>query len=993
MIPKLTYHSALSETLKNLLSELRHQGFQGDIETQFGARIVGATDNSIYQIVPDALCFPKTSDDIALLLTLCSSDPYRDVAVTPRGGGTGTNGQSLNSGLIVDVSRHMNQILEIQPKEKWARVQPGVVLDQLNASLKSFGLFFAPDLSPSSRATIGGMVGTDACGKGSRVYGKTSDHILKLELILSDGSRYFSEPCHEEELDKTWDKNSLAEAAVTTVRDIARDKKDLIKEKFPDLTRFLSGYNLNMVRDDSGNFNLNYLISGSEGTLAFTSEIKVKLTPLPKHKALVVVKYPDFSSCLSAAQMLLKTDPAAIETIDDTILKLARDDVIWHKVSKFFSQPNDDAVGAVNLLEFIADSETELAEQLQHASRLLEDAEALKSHRGYQVAHAPEDITSLWSLRKKGVGLLGNRPGNRRPIAFVEDTVVPPENLAAYIKEFRALLDSHNLDYGMFGHVDVGCLHVRPALDIKSPEDEALVRKISDGVKDLVLKYGGVIWGEHGKGLRSEYMPEFFGEELYQDLRRIKGAFDPENRLNPGKICCPIHHDSEVTKLDEVPMRGSLDRQILPELQETFGVSMNCNGNAACFNYSVDDVMCPSYKITREKLHSPKGRAGMLREWARQLSEAKKAQPTTSGQDGGGDLDFSREVYEALDGCLSCKGCTHTCPIKVDIPEQKSRFLEHYHTRYPRPLKDKFFARGERIHYRLLGMPRIHNSLISIPGVKAVMKHVVGLVDLPKLSVPNYKSLARAESLPLLDLKKGRPSLGQREAVILLPDAITSFYEAEVFIASAKFIRNLGVDCYIGPFINNGKALHVKGFLSEFRSAVAESMEVLEALNDTGAKIVGMDPAITLTYREEYPRYTKTKVPQVYLLHEWLSDFVKKHPVKQKHSQSAVGLFNHCGESSAQPGIRGEWQRIFKAFGLDVKTVVTGCCGMAGAFGHERHHESLSKSIFEQNWASKLNAFETILATGASCRTQMDRIDKNIAVKHPLEWLSELKDA
>ncbi|WP_143302103.1 FAD-binding oxidoreductase, partial [Candidatus Entotheonella palauensis] len=584
MIPQLTEQEALSPIVLSFIEALQQSEFTGDVDTHYGGRLIASTDNSIYQVTPQAVLFPRSQADVRTLLTLANQPEYASLTFTPRGGGTGTNGQSLTEGVVVDLSRHMNQILEVNYDEGWARVEPGVVLDQLNAHIKSHGVFFAPELSPSNRATIGGMVSTDASGKGSRIYGKTSNHILALDIVLTDGSAWHSVPLDAETLKEIKSGDDVIHRIHRGIDDIVTAKQELIKESFPKLTRFLTGYNLAHVYGQDGQFNLNAILSGSEGTLAFVTGIKVKLTPLPTVKRLIVAKYLSFDDSLRAANILVQADPAAIETVDDTIVTLARQDVVWDRVGKFFSQPGDEQVKSINLIEF-AGNDADTVESQTKALCAQLDALIGQDHEavGYQLAVSDADIASLWELRSKGVGLLGNAEGNRRPIPFVEDTVVPPEHLAAYIKEFRQVLDQHGLEYGMFGHVDVGCLHVRPALDLRDEDDEKLIRIITDAVKNLVLKYGGVVWGEHGKGLRGEYMPEFFGPELYGDLRRIKQLFDPANKLNPGKLVTPIDHPDQVKKLDNVPLRGHRDRQIPAAVREDFDVSIHCNGNGACF--------------------------------------------------------------------------------------------------------------------------------------------------------------------------------------------------------------------------------------------------------------------------------------------------------------------------------------------------------------------------------------------------------------------------
>lgn len=996
MIPRLDHIDALPPLFINYFKDLRESEFSGDIEVSYAERLMAATDNSIYQMLPQGILFPKSDLDIKCVLKLAAKPEYQSITFSPRGGGTGTNGQSLNNGVVLDLSRHMNHVLEVNIEKGWARVQPGVVLDQLNEQVKGDGVFFAPDLSPSNRATIGGMVSTDACGKGSRIYGKTSNHIVELKLIFMDGTDWLSQKLDAETLELLCAGEGVLPKALSAVSTITRKKAKLIAEKFPKLTRFLSGYNLKMVWDEQGTFNLNYLIAGSEGSLCLISEIKLKLTPIPKAKVLIVAKYRDFSHSLRAAKTLLHSDPAAIETVDGKILGMARHDNIWHEVGAHFNGPQDHLVQSINLIEFVGDDEEATKNKALKLCKDLDDQMGLPDAAlGYVLTEDEKQIKSLWALRKKGVGLLGNRPGSRRPVPFVEDTVVPPEKLADFIGRFRAILDGHGLEYGMFGHVDAGCLHVRPALDLQNPDDEALVRRITDEVKNLVLEYGGIIWGEHGKGLRSEFMQEFFGEELYEDLRTIKTAFDPDNRLNPGKICTPHNCDHGLIKLDEAPMRGQFDRQIKENLQKTFQLSLLCNGNGACFNYNPHDVMCPSYKLTRHRLHSPKGRAGLIREWARQLSRAgfnaldksKKSALSIAAAQG----DFSHEVLASMEGCLSCKACSSSCPIKVDIPDQKAQFLNHYYSRYKRPLKDKLLAFGEQTHAQLVSMPFIFNALIKIPGVSWFMKKFFGLVDTPALSSPDYRALLKKAGIPYMrsfhDLPKSLPD----KSLIILPDAITCFYEAETFVEILKFFKNIGYKPIVAPFFINGKGLHVKGFLEEFRQAVKDAESKLEKLCAYQKPLIGIDPAITLTYREEYQRYGSGKPWNILLPQEWFMEHIKEiKPPSSDKTQSSVKLrlLGHCGEQSSRPQFAKEWQRLFAKFHINLENETVGCCGMAGAYGHEAAHYQDSKDIYAQSWETKLNEETSYVATGASCRSQVKRFSQR-KLSHPLAWLNE----
>lgn len=627
MIPYLEPPSPSSIPTPSLHQRLVEAGFRGDIEFRAGARTVFATDNSIYQVEPAGILFPKSADDLKVLVNVLSEPPFQTIVIAPRGGGTGTNGQSLTQGVVVDCSRHMNHILEIDPVRKVARVQAGVVKDQLNVALKPYGLFFAPELSTSNRATIGGMVSTDACGQGSCLYGKTSNHVLGLRIILTDGSDWWSRPIDEPSLNQIMDRDDRVGAIYRTVDRIEKEERERIKAIFPKLNRYMTGYDLAHIRRADGWFDLNAILCGSEGTLAMIAEAELNLLPVPVCAALINIRYNDFNAALEDARTLTAINVASVETVDEKVLGLAKTDIVWTDIAHFFPDDSGHPANGINIVEVLADNGQELELKLVGVKTALE-REVNVSRLGMTIARTNRDVEAIWTMRKRAVGLLGNVEGPVRPVAFVEDTAVPPENLAAYIREFRALLDDAGVSYGMFGHVDAGVLHVRPALDLAHAEDVPKVRHISDAVVSLTRKYGGILWGEHGKGVRSEYVPEYFGD-LYPCLQDIKQVFDPENRLNPGKIAGPT--PDSLLRIDEVPLRGDADRVIGNDIRAAFDNAPYCNGNGACFDFDATTPMCPSYKATRDRRFSPKGRASLMREWLRLLRE-RGIDPRTDAQ-------------------------------------------------------------------------------------------------------------------------------------------------------------------------------------------------------------------------------------------------------------------------------------------------------------------------------------------------------------------------
>ena len=1020
MLPVVKSEHAVAADYQSFLNALAASGFSGDIETKYSHRLAVATDNSIYQQLPQAVLLPKHVDDLVAIGNLLAE--HTSVKVSARGGGTGTNGQSLTPGVVIDLSRHMNAILEINAEESWVRVQAGVVKDQLNDALRPLGFFFAPDLSTSNRATIGGMINTDASGQGSLVYGKTSDHILGLTAVLANGEVLSTEPSFIAE-----HNNGLDDASSTTVENSSAntrrvnyvaqqvikscvDNRDAILAKFPRLNRFLTGYDLeHAVSDDLTQFDLGRVIAGSEGSLAFVAEAKLNITPIAKAKALINIKYDSFESALRHAPAMVAAKATSVETVDSNVLNLAKQDIIWHSVSELITDVPDKVVLGLNMVEYNGEDPDELKQQIELlTSKLDADIAQQKSGViGYQVTYSLADIGKIYAMRKKAVGLLGKTPGSKKPVAFAEDTAVPPENLADFIMEFRALLDSKGLHYGMFGHVDAGVLHVRPALDMCDPEQEILLQSISDEVVALVAKYGGLMWGEHGKGYRSEYGPAFFGDELFNELRKIKTAFDPHNQMNPGKICTPIDSDEELVKVSSTK-RGFYDRQIPIAVRESWQPAMNCNGNGLCFNYDTRSPMCPSFKVKGDRRHSPKGRAGMIREWlrlnaaneltsptdAKSYSWWQKQNPQKDNLD-----DFSHEVFEVMDDCLACKACSNQCPVNVSVPDFRARFIETYYQRYARPAKDYLVANIERLAPVMAKFAGVVNWGMSLGAVQKVVKSQLGYIDAPLLSQPALNT--RVAGIASIDWSKDKlASLSDTDkarTVLIVQDPFTSFYEANLIDELVQLAVALGLNPVLLPFSPNGKPQHVKGFLTEFSATAQNTANMLNEYAALNIPLIGVDPSMVLCFRDEYTKALGEARGDfhVLLVHEWLQQIIANGLLDQKVNidkklteLTEFALLGHCTEKTMLPNTANDWRDIFAHFGLQLRSVAVGCCGMAGTFGHESHHFDDSKGIYELSWQTAIDqlAPEQVLATGYSCRSQVGRFEK-YKPKHPLQAL------
>lgn len=1010
-LPTLTALPRVAEEIEHFLTALGSAGFIGDIDASYGGRLIAATDNSIYQQLPQAVVYPKSSNDLQCLLRVANRPAHQHISFSPRGGGTGTNGQSLTPGVVIDLSRYLTNILELNLAEGWVRVEAGLVKDALNDFLAPHGYFFAPDTSTSNRATIGGMVCTDASGQGSLVYGKTSNHVLALRAFLANGEELNTTPISRAEAEQQATLPTTLGAIYRQVLASCVNQRAAIEAKFPPLNRFLTGYDLQHTWDTTTDtIDLARLITGAEGSLAFVTEAKLNITPIPNYKVLVNVKYQNFQAALRHAPSLVQARATSVETVDSKVFDLARNDIIWNEVKDLLTDVEGFTMDGINMVEFTAVNQAEINDKVQRLCATLDALDPSASGViGYQVCADLPSIQRIYAMRKKAVGLLGATKGRKKPVAFVEDTAVPPEHLADFIDEFRALLDAEDLQYGMFGHVDAGVLHVRPALDLIEPEDEAVVRRVSDQVMQLTAKYGGLMWGEHGKGYRSEYGPEFFGEALFLELRRLKAVFDPHNRLNPGKICTPIDSEAELVSVD-ARKRGWYDRQIPLDVRETWQSAMDCNGNGLCFNYDVKTPMCPSYRGSNDRRFSPKGRATLLREWLRlthtdgnELGQVKKRfwlQRVLNSRKI--TADFNHEVREAMDTCLSCKACTTQCPVSVDIPTHKSRFYNYYFSQYARPLKDYLVRDAEQLLPRLARFPRLANALMNNHLSRLAQEKLAGYTDTPNFAVPSLQQRLnqRRNFLNWDDFTKvaAAPYFTATDYVVVVQDVFTSCYEPELLEAFLKVAEHCGKTPVVMPFMPNGKGLHVKGFLNEFEQQAQKTAAALNELHTKGIPLVGLDAATTLCFRDEYNQALGQQRGdfQVLLAHEWLIKFMPKN-LKVTPTTTAYNLLSHCTEQTALPLAKSSWAAIFNVLGLSLATPATGCCGMAGSFGHEVEQKDLSEKIFALNWQQELQK-EGVqpLATGFSCRCQSERFAQQSSSTqpmkpvHPLIALAEL---
>lgn len=938
---------------------LLQDGFSGEFHCDKATCLVNATDNSIYEVVPQAVAMPKSLQDVEKLINLANQEAFNSLYFCARGGGTGTNGQSLSDGVVIDFSRFMNKIREFNSDEKTVVVEPGVILSELNRFLQPHGLFFAPNVSTADRATIGGMIATDAAGKGSLIYGKTADHLLGLEMVLSDGR-----------IIDTINNDQLPDELVDFLTSVL-DREDVqaeITARFPHLKRPLSGYNLKQAFQQS-KIDLNYLIAGSEGTLGLVTAAKLKLVEIPKQRALIAIHYLDFITALKDAENLIRFKPLAIEVLDEKVQQAAHSLAEWQSTADLLQAKPENIIS--NFAEFCAVNVAELEEQLVAVT-----AELDRQAANYVVIRDNQQINRMWAIRSLAVGLVGRLPGKRKPMAFVEDAIVPPENLAAFVSELQQELDSRQLVYAMYGHVDVGCIHVRPALDMLDDGDRQLIRPLTESVVNLVQKYGGVLWGEHGKGYRGEFVPVVFGEKLYAVLVEIKKYFDPHNRFNPLKLVAP-DITVELAKIDKITMRGELDQVIVPDLQEQFADALLCNGNGACFNQDAANVMCPSYKVTQDRIHSPKGRAVLIKEWLRQKSTASSKEQRAAAM-----------AYAALSGCLGCKACSGKCPTQVSIPDLRSKFLHSYHKLYrKRKLRDLMLGHIESLLPLAAKFPKMWNfihrnrlapsfGLTSIPLFETDQTLEEGL---HQLQVKLYSDAKQAANLP-------------KNSVVIFADVFSSFLDNKVLFATVSVLQKLGKTPYVIYPRVSGKSLVFGGFLDEFKRNSQKLARLINPLFAAEIPVITVENSITIMFRDEMKKFAETLDGKVLSIAELLVQYDGELGQLERNLAeiSKYRLLPHCTEQALLPNDGKHWQKIFTASGAVLEVVNVGCCGMAGTYGHLKEQQENSAMLFKKHWQNNVEMSPvSVIASGFSCRSQTKKqIGK--ALPHPIEIINSL---
>jgi FAD/FMN-containing dehydrogenase/Fe-S oxidoreductase len=972
-------HAALLEHLR------RH--VDGEVRFDRISRQLYSTDASIYQIEPVGVVIPRTTDALQTAVQIALE---MHVPIIARGAGTSLSGQSIGSGIILDCSKHLNQIVHIDPHLHTARVQPGVILDQLNRALEAHGLMFGPDVATSSRANLGGMIGNNSAGSHSIVHGKTIDHIRKLRVQLSDGNPYDLAPADWRRQD---DRTYLG-ALHKKVRRIAADNADEIRRRFPHILRRVSGYNLDALvgldadpvtraaglKSYPASSGLHQLIVGSEGTLGVVLEAELNLTPKPKVVGILIPQFASLAAAIDAVAICLELQPSAVELMDHMLIELARKNLSLRDTTSALTGTPE----ALLMVEFSGDDFSYVTDRIKRLQTKLQRLPGL-------IATLPAieagQRQTLWNLRNAAVPLLLGVPGNRKPVAFIEDTAVAPQHLPEYVRRFRDILKKHGTDGTFYGHASVGCLHIRPVLNIKDPTDLVRMRNITTDITDLLLEFGGSLSGEHGDGLaRSEWNRKMFGDAIYDAFCQVKNAFDPHHLFNPGKI---VHAPLMTENLRFGPSYRPIEPATIFDYtkQEGFGGAIEmCNGAGVCRKLQ-GGTMCPSYRATRDEKDNTRGRANVLR-LALVSDEPLKE---LAGDD----------VNAVLDLCLMCKACKSECPSNVDLAKLKAEVLNLRYQDRPRPL----------LHRALAGLHHLNRyGSLAAPLVNFMQQN-----RLVRWGMQSYLGIDRRRQLPTLHFNNFRRWFAKRRVswntalnphlgkVILLDDCFTTYNEPAIGQAAVKLLDTAGYGVELADAICCGRTLISKGYLSEARELVQSQAPRLAARIAEGSPILGLEPSCLLTLVDEWPELlpgpaTSLIARSAQLMDAWLAEQIRKGSCALKlsteysvlstqHSTTAV-VHGHCHQK-ALVGIKGTVSLLKLLPGLDVRPLDTGCCGMAGSFGYESDHYDLSVQIANLDLLPALakEPDAIVVAPGTSCRHQIHDLTERRAL-HPLELVA-----
>ena len=952
------------------MTDLEHalrRAVRGSVRFDPASRLLYSTDASMYQVEPIGVVTPRDPDDVIAAFDVARR---QRVALLPRGGGTSLTGQTVNHALVLDFSQHMNGVLEVNADELWARVQPGLVQDELNHHVRGVGLLFGPDTSTSNRATLGGMIGNNSGGSHSIAYGLTVEHILELDALLADGTRVRFGTVTPAEFDA---KTRLPGAEGRIYREMAAIRAEYaeeIRKRYPKHWRRVAGYNLNeLLKADAGPLNMARVVVGSEGTLLTVLEAKVRLVRRPKKTALDVIHYASIQEALESSQSILETGPHAVELTDKLILDLAREN-IEQRARAAFVQGDP---GAILIVEYAGESDAEVKAKIDAL-----EARRARERFGY-AAHLSYDLgeqQSIWKLRKAGLGLLLGMKGDKKPIAFVEDTCVEPRSLKDFVPRFADIFAKHDTTGAYYGHCSVGCLHIRPVIDLKTPRGLEQVKAIADEITDLVLEFGGTISSEHGDGrARSPFLERMYGPTLMQAFRRLKRAFDPDNRMNPGNI---VDSPGILENLRYGVAYKTWEPKTLLDFsaQGGFAASVEmCNGVGVC-RKKLEGTMCPSYMATKDEEHSTRGRANALR-------------AVLSGRLPAAEFTGKR-LHEVMDLCLECKGCKAECPSNVDMAKLKYEFLYHYHQANGLPLRNRMFGRVAKISALGARSPRLANAINALPAVRWLLEKTVGIDrrrPLPPLAMETFGDWFR---------RRTPAPAAPRGEVVLFHDTFVTYNTPEIGQAAVRLLEGGGYRVVLVDRKCCGRPLISKGMLDEAREHAAYNVARLAPYARRGVAIVGLEPSCLLTLRDEWVDLLRTDdarvVAEQCLLFEQFLMAERQRGLTLRFAAGhgrKVLLHGHCHQK-AMVGTAATVAAL-KWAGYDVSEVDSGCCGMAGSFGFEREHYEISVALGNRRLAPAVKAappHTLVVAPGISCRQQIEHLAGRRA-KHPAEALAE----
>jgi FAD/FMN-containing dehydrogenase/Fe-S oxidoreductase len=950
----------LKKSVLNLKDSLI--GFSGEVYSDQLHRTIYATDASAYRMMPKAIAIPRSIEDIKLLIAFANKNK---VSLIPRTAGTSLAGQCIGEGIVVDVSKHFNKILEFDKEKQTVKVQPGVVRDELNEFLKPYNLFFGPNTSTSNRCMTGGMVGNNSSGTTSIKYGVTRDKVISIDCVLSDGSEASFQSLSKEEFNKKKQENTLEANIYSKLFELLSPvevQEEIIKE-FPkeSIHRRNTGYAIDALisseifKESNKQLNLCELLSGSEGTLAFTTSITLKLDKLPPANSIMIAAhFNSVNESLLAVVHAMKHDLFMCELMDKTILDCTKNNREQSK-NRFFVQRDPEAI---LMLEVRSDT-FEKADQM--ADLIIKNLK--NENLGYAFPKLKgENIEKAINLRKAGLGLLGNIIGDKKAVPCIEDTAVVVDDLPAYIEEFTAMMDKFGQKAVYYAHAGAGELHLRPILNLKKKEDVKLFRKITHETALLVKKYKGSFSGEHGDGIvRAEFIPLMIGEKNYELLKEVKKVFDPNNIFNPGKIVDAFSMDEN---LRYKPDREEPKVEAMFDFSDSLGIlraTEKCNGSGDCRKqYFAGGTMCPSYRATKNEKDTTRARANMLREVLTTSDKANRFD--------------SEELKEVFDLCLSCKACASECPSNVDVTALKAEFQYQYYKSNKRPLRDKIFAANAKWSSLGSRVPSLFNAITNA----TVSKNILG-ISLDR-KMPKLASLTLRKWF-----QKNKASINSnaiKGELFLFVDEFTNYYDVNLGIDAIELLTQLGYKVNIVDHDESGRSYLSKGFLDEAKQIANKNVQIFEELIQDDKPLVGIEPSAILTFRDEYLRLADNKKAAQYIsnntytFEEFVSNEIDKGNIKSDSftvAKRVVKIHGHCHQKALS--IVAQTQKMLELpLNYKASIINSGCCGMAGSFGYEKEHYDVSMNVGKDlfNKLEHMQKDSIIAVSGTSCRHQIE---------------------